>query len=181
MNTALPIFTTDRITLRPLTFDDQHWVLALQQDALWLKYIGSKNVNSLDDACDYIGKTNAQREEWGYGLLAVEDNDARRPLGVCGLFNRFSFECPDLGFAMLPYARGKGVCLEACERVIAWSALKGYSFLTAMTHPENRASQNLLLRLGFEKQGLYFDKAFPGQHLYRLTLLTKEARLSKNS
>ena len=96
MNTALPIFTTDRITLRPLTFDDQHWVLALQQDALWLKYIGSKNVNSLDDACDYIGKTNAQREEWGYGLLAVEDNDARRPLGVCGLFNRFSFECPDL-------------------------------------------------------------------------------------
>ncbi|GFD67568.1 GNAT family N-acetyltransferase [Alteromonas sp. KUL106] len=170
MNTDLSAFTTDRITLRPLTFDDQHWILALQQDALWLKYIGSKNVNTLEDACDYIAKTNAQRKEWRYGLLAVELSETGQPLGVCGLFNRFSFECPDLGFAMLPHARRSGLCFEACQCVINWSASQGYRFLTAMTHPENTASQNLLLRLGFKKQGLYFDKAFPGQHLFRLEL-----------
>ncbi len=170
MNTNTSFLTNDRITLRPLTYDDKHWILALQQDALWLKYIGSKNVNNVDDACDYIGKTNAQREEWGYGLLAVELSETKQPLGVCGLFNRFAFECPDLGFAMLPEARRNGVCFEACQCVIAWSASQGYRFLTAMTHPENMASQKLLMRLGFEKQGLYFDKAFPGQHLYRLEL-----------
>jgi len=62
VNTNTAIFTNDKITLRPLTFDDKHWVLALQQDPLWLRYIGSKNVHTVDDACDYIGKTNAQRE-----------------------------------------------------------------------------------------------------------------------
>ncbi|WP_394223693.1 GNAT family N-acetyltransferase [Alteromonas gracilis] len=170
MNTDSSTFTTQRISLRPLTYDDQHWVLALQQDALWKKFIGSRNVNSLEDACDYISRTNAQREEWGYGLLAVELKETKQPLGVCGLFNRFAFVYPDLGFAMLPEARGKGVCLEACQCVINWSAARGYRFLTAMTHPENVASQNLLSRLGFEKQGLYFDKAFPGQHLYRLEM-----------
>ena len=170
MNTEASILTSDRITLRPLTFDDQHWVLALQQDELWLKYIGSKNVNTLDDACDYIGKTNAQREEWGYGLLAVELNDTKQPLGVCGLFNRFAFECPDLGFAMLPEARGSGLCHEACKKVIAWATAEGYGFLTAMTHSDNKASQKLLHRLGFKKQGLYFDKTFPKQHLFRVEL-----------
>ena len=170
MNTDSSALMTPRNSLRPLTYSDQHWILALQQDALWQKFIGSRNVNSVEDACDYISKTNAQREEWGYGLLAVELNETKQPLGVCGLFNRFSFVCPDLGFAMLPEARGKGVCLEACQCVIDWSALKGYRFLTAMTHPENIPSQNLLSRLGFEKQGLYFDKAFPVQHLYRLEM-----------
>ena len=170
VNTNTAIFINDKITLRPLTFDDKHWVLALQQDPLWLRYIGSKNVETVDDACDYIGKTNAQREEWGYGLLAVELTETKQPLGVCGLFNRFAFECPDLGFAMLPEARGKGICYEACQCVIAWSASKGYRFLTAMTHPENMASQKLLQRLGFNKQGFYFDKTFPKQHLFRLEL-----------
>ncbi|MBT3135511.1 GNAT family N-acetyltransferase [Alteromonas sp. ALT199] len=170
MNTETSILTSDNITLRPLTFDDQRWILTLQQDELWLKFIGSKNVNTLDDACDYIGKTNAQREEWGYGLLAVELNDTKQPLGVCGLFNRFAFECPDLGFAMLPEARGSGLCHEACRKVIAWSASKGYGFLTAMTHPDNKASQKLLQRLGFNKQGLYFDRTFPKQLLFRLEL-----------
>ncbi len=170
MNTSMSNFTTHRITLRPLTIADQNWVLALQQDALWLKYIGSRNVNNLDDACDYIGKTNAQREEWGYGLLAVELTETKKPLGVCGLFNRFAFAFPDLGFAMLPEARRSGLCLEACQCVIDWSVSQGYRFLTAMTHPENTASQNLLLRLGFKKQGLYFDKGIPGQYLYRLEI-----------
>jgi len=39
-----------------------------------------------------------------------------------------------------------------------------------MTHPENMASQKLLQRLGFNKQGFYFDKTFPKQHLFRLEL-----------
>lgn len=170
MNTNSSIFTRNDIALRPLTFDDKQWVLALQQDPLWLKYIGSKNVNTLDNACDYIGRTNAQREEWGYGLLAVEATDTKQPLGVCGLFNRFAFECPDLGFAMLPEARGRGICYAACQCVIAWSASEGYRFLTAMTHPENMASQKLLRRLGFKKLGFYFDKTFPKQHLFKLDL-----------
>lgn len=161
---------SERLFLRPLTFADKHWVLALQKEEMWLKFIGSRNVNSLDDACDYIARTNAQREEWGYGLLAVEDKHNNIPLGVCGLFNRFAFECPDLGFAMLPQARGQGLCYEACNAVIGWARENGYAFLTAMTHPENKKSQQLLLRLGFEDHGFYFDKSFEQQRLFWLTL-----------
>ncbi len=170
MNNIMKLLTSERLNLRPLTFSDKHWVLSLQQDELWLKFIGSRNVNTLDDACDYIAKTNEQREEWGYGLLAIEDKASGEPLGVCGLFNRFAFSCPDLGFAILPQARNKGLCFEACECVINWAQGQKYAFLTAMTHPENKASQHLLLRLGYKLQGRYFDKGFVGQNLYWLDL-----------
>lgn len=171
MNSNSTNLYSERLCLRPLTLADQHWVLALQQDALWLKYIGSKGVNTLQDACDYIENTNAQRQEWGYGLWAVEDKHTAQPLGVCGLFNRFAFQCPDLGFAMLPESRGKGICQEACHAVITWAKAQNYTFLTAMTHPENSASQCVLQRVGFTKQGVFFDKAFSGQTLFWLSLI----------
>lgn len=159
-----------RVRLRPLSYQDQEWVLALQQDPQWVKFIGSRAVNTREDACDYIARTNAQREEWGYGLLAIEDIKTDLPLGVCGLFNRFAFTCPDLGFALLPEARGRGICQEACELVIQWARSQGYSFLTGMTHPDNTRSQALLTKLGYEKQGWYFDKSYPVQALYWLSL-----------
>ena len=85
---------TPRLRLRPLSLDDKHWILTLNRDPLWLKFIGCKSIFTLQDACDYIARTNAQRDEWGYGLCAVECQSTGNPLGVCGLFNRFSFcEC----------------------------------------------------------------------------------------
>ena len=174
MSTQLHFANTDlireRLRLRLLHFGDKHWVLRLQQDDLWVRFIGSRGVNTLDDACDYIERTNAQRAEWGYGLWAVEDKLSQQPLGVCGLFNRFAFDYPDLGFAMLPEARGKGICKEACSRVIEWAESKHYGFLTAMTHPENEASQHVLRRVGFQKHGAYFDKTFPKQQLFWIDL-----------
>ncbi|NDV91515.1 GNAT family N-acetyltransferase [Alteromonas sp. 345S023] len=161
---------TQRLTLRPLSLDDRQWILTLNRDPLWLKYIGCKNIFTLDDACDYIVQTHAQQQEWGYGLQAIECNKTHQPLGVCGLFNRFAFRYPDLGFALLPEGRGAGICKEACEGVIKWATEQGYEFLTAMTHPENSASQHVLERLGFKPRGYYYDKAFPGQTLFWLNL-----------
>lgn len=167
---------SERLCLRLLHVEDKHWVLRLQQDPLWIKFIGSRGVNSLDDANDYIERTNAQRAEWGYGLWAVVDKNSQQPFGVCGLFNRFAFTCPDLGFAILPEARGQGVCIEACNRVIAWAQDENYRFLTAMTHPENKASQHVLTRVGFKKHGAYFDKSFPKQDLFWLDLPRARSR-----
>lgn len=161
---------TTRLQLRPLDFNDSGWVLALNRDPMWLKYIGCKGILTLDDARDYIAQTHAQQQEWGYGLLAIECKKTQQPLGVCGLFNRFAFSCPDLGFALLPEGRGKGVCLEACSGVVGWAKRQGFEFLTAMTHPENKASQHVLQRLGFNRRGHYYDKAFPGQTLFWLNL-----------
>jgi len=159
--------SSPRLILSPLTYEDREWVLALNQDPLWLRFIGSRGVLNIDDADDYIYRTNAQLSEWGYGLLAIRCKQTNTAFGMCGLINRFSFCCPDLGFALLPSARGQGIGLEAGDTVIKWAQSQGeFHFLTAMTHPQNTRSQQLLNRLGFIKQGYYFDKGLPKQILF---------------
>lgn len=162
-----------RLTLCPLTYDDRAWVLALNQDPLWLRFIGSRGVNNLDDAGEYIYRVNAQIDEWGYGLLALKCRHTNAAYGLCGLVNRFAFSCPDMGFALLPSARGQGIGLEAGKAVIAWAQSQSkFSFLTAMTHPENIRSQQLLSKLGFNQHGYYFDKGMPKQRLFWRSLTT---------
>jgi len=158
---------TPRLLLTPLQFDDYEWVLTINQDPLWLQFIGDRGVSNAADAKEYIYRINTQLSEWGYGLLAVKCRKTHQALGLCGLINRYAFTCPDLGFALLPHARGQGIVFEAAHSVIEWARVnRHFPFITAMTHPENARSQHVLEQLGFQKQGTFFDKGLPGQHLY---------------
>ncbi len=164
-------FSTSRLTVCALTSDDAPWLLTLNQDPLWLRFIGNRGVHSLADAHQYIARTAAHFDEWNYGLLAVKDTQSKAPLGLCGLINRFLFTCPDLGFALLPEARGRGVAKEASSAVIHWAKdeLK-FDYLTAMTHPENLKSQQVLTSLAFEKRGKLCIDQEGVQSFYRLNL-----------
>jgi ribosomal-protein-alanine N-acetyltransferase len=158
---------TPRLSLTPLQFADHEWVLAINQDPLWLKFIGDRGVSNADQAKEYIYRINAQLSEWGYGLLAVKSRKTQQALGLCGLINRYAFTCPDLGFALLPHARRQGIVFEAAHGVIEWAKINRlFACITAMTHPENYRSQHVLEQLGFNKQGTFFDKGLPGQRLF---------------
>lgn len=164
-------FSTRRLTLCALASDDAPWLLTLNQDPLWLRFIGNRGVHAISDAHQYIARTKAHLDEWNYGLLAVKDAHSNTPLGLCGLINRFLFTCPDLGFALLPEARGRGIAREACNTVIEWARdeLK-FNYLTAMTHPENLKSQQVLASLMFEKRGKLCVDADGPQSFFRLNL-----------
>lgn len=158
---------TPRLSLTPLQFEDHEWVLAINQDPLWLQFIGDRGVSNADQAKEYIYRINAQLSEWGYGLLAVRCRKTRQALGLCGLINRFAFTCPDLGFALLPHARNQGIGYEAANGVLEWAKVsRQFAFITAMTHPDNHRSGQVLEQLGFTSQGTFFDKGLPGQRLY---------------
>ena len=48
------VLETDRLILRQLETSDTAFILKLVNDPSWLRYIGDKGVNSLEDAKDYI-------------------------------------------------------------------------------------------------------------------------------
>lgn len=162
------LLLTERLALTPLTHADKRWVVEMHQDPLWKQFIGNRGVTNVDDAIDYIDRVNAQLAEWGYGLLAVRNRKTNVPYGVCGLINRFTFRCPDLGFALLPSARKQGIAFEASKAVVDWVDMdEKMDFITASTHVENNRSQHLLKQLGFQKRGPYFiDKSSPVQTLF---------------
>lgn len=149
------ITSTERLRLRELVHDDAAFIMELVNDPAWLRYIGDRNVHSLEDARGYIDKIrNGGYAKYGFGLWAVDSLESGESLGLCGLIRRDVLEHPDLGFAFLERHRGKGYAREASAAVLELARERfGFTKLLAVTTPDNGASQKVL-----ESQGFHFER-----------------------
>lgn len=141
---------TARLTIRPLTLDDAAFIVTLLNDADWLRFIGDKTVHSDDDARRYLASGPlAMYATHGFGLCAVERNDHRSTIGMCGLIKREGLEDVDIGYAFLPEGRGQGYALEATQAVLEYGLnTMGFARIVAITDPDNAASTRVLQRIG---------------------------------
>lgn len=147
-----PALETSRLRLRPLTEADAPFILELVNDAAWLAYIGDKAVHSLEDARRYLREGPiGMYAALGIGLCAMDLKAPEpRPVGLCGLLVRDGSPEVELGYALLPEARGQGLMREAA---LAWINFGERQLnlreVHAYTHAENGASQALLATMGF--------------------------------
>ena len=144
---------TERLRLRLFSREDAAMVLELVNDPLWIRFIGDRNVRSLDDARGYIEKPMRSYAEHGFGLYVVERKSDGEALGMCGLVKRDTLPEPDLGFAFLERFRGKGYALEAARATLAYARDSlGLARILAIATPTNERSNSLLARLGFVRE-----------------------------
>ena len=67
----------------------------------------------------------------------------------------------EIGYALLPSERGKGYCTEAVQIIVDYLFLtKDTVRIQAGTHVENTASQKILERIGFKREGLMRKEMF---------------------
>jgi RimJ/RimL family protein N-acetyltransferase len=142
---------TERLRLRPLVTDDAPFFLQLVNDPGWRRFIGDRNLHTLEAAEDSIRQgPQASYAEHGFGLMLVERREDATPLGICGLLQRPTLPGPDLGFAMLGVHAGHGFTSEAGAAALAsaWDE-HGLDAVLAITDPDNAASIRVLEKLGF--------------------------------
>lgn len=142
---------TERLAIRPFTAGDAAFTLELVNDADWLRFIGDKNVHSLDDAQRYLRDgPMAMWAQHGHGLACVERVSDGAAIGMCGLIKRDTLDDIDLGFAFLPVVRGQGFAREAAAATLArgFGAL-GLKRIVAITDIDNQASARVLEAVGF--------------------------------
>ena len=151
----MKVLETDRLIIRHLTTDDAEFVLDLLNDPSFIRYIGDKQVRTLDDACAYVRNGPARSyETYGFGLNLVELKTEGTPIGICGLFKRDTLPEPDIGFAFLPAYWKQGYALEAAAAVMKHGReTLGVKVVLAITTPDNEASGKLLSKIG-----LRFDR-----------------------
>lgn len=149
---------TARLNIRPFTEDDAAFILELVNDADWLRFIGDKQVHTLDDARRYLRDGPLKMyAEHGHGLCGVERRSDDRTIGMCGLIKRDSLDDVDLGFAFLPAARSLGYAREAAAAVLAYGLSSlGLRRIVAITDVDNGASARVL-----EAVGLHFERLLP--------------------
>jgi RimJ/RimL family protein N-acetyltransferase len=147
---------TPRLRLRQLTVADAPFMLALVNDPAWLRYVGDRHVRDLAGARDYIVRGPiAMYERSGHGLWLAERKDDGVALGLCGLIAREGLPDVDIGFALLPEFRRQGYAHEAAEACLEYARnTLGLARVVAITTQDNRASGELLERLGMTFEAL---------------------------
>ncbi len=146
---------TQRLTLRQLTTDDAPFILGLLNTPGWLKFIGDKNVRSIEEAEQYLlnGPIKSYHDN-GFGLSLISLKEDGIPIGMSGIIKRDTLDTPDIGYALMPEFAGKGYAYEIASAIVKYARqeLKLPS-LCAITLPTNTVSKNLLEKLGFTNQG----------------------------
>ncbi len=142
---------TARLKIRWLELDDAKFIYRLVNDPMWIRYIGDKNVATLEDAKTYIetGPLKMYRS-LGFGLNHVSLKEDGAPLGICGMLKRETVDDVEIGFAFLPEFRRQGYALEAATAVLEYGcSVLQISRIAAILTPDNQASRRLLGKLGF--------------------------------
>ncbi len=163
---------TERLEIRPFCLEDAPFILRLLNEPSFVQNIADKGVRTLAQARTYLSEGPlASYAAHGHGLWMVLDRETGAALGMCGLIRRSSLPEPDLGYAFVPEAWGRGYAREAAAACLGWGRARlGLSIVLAIVSPANTASIRLLAALGFERTGA--QEAAPGDwvEVYRLSL-----------
>ena len=147
----MPELKTERLEIVELTETDADFIFQLMNDSDWIKNIGDRGINTVQDAKRYIiDKLVPAYTEYGFGFHLVKHKSDQKPLGICGIIKRSFLDHADIGFAFLPEYRGKGFAFEACTAIYQFAQQKqAFGQIAAITIPSNTPSIRLLEKMGF--------------------------------
>ncbi len=156
------LLETERLIIRKLTLDDASFFFELVNDPDWIRFIGDRNVQTIDDAKDYLqNRIFKSYEDSGFGFYAVVLKSTNEVVGITGFVDRDELEDVDVGFAFLPKGRGKGYAFESTQALMEYG-IKTLKFkkVLAIANNDNERSHNLLKKLGFvfEKYVKLYDE-----------------------
>ena len=123
-----------------------------------MRWVG--NGDTLDRAqCEqWIEITRRNYERYGYGMYAIVERASAEVIGFCGLVHPGSQPTPELKYALLRRAWGKGFATEAASALLAFGATRfGLRTIIATTAPENSASHKVLRKAGMRQGELRTD------------------------
>src|SRR6476469_6065198 len=133
---------SERLIMNPVRTEDYEFIRKLVNTEGWLKFIGDRNIHSIDASKAYIQKIiDSSTIDYWVAFL----KETKKPIGMVSLVKRDYLEHFDIGFAFLPEYTGKGYAYEATYAVL--QKLKEATDITeilAITIPGNISSIKLL-------------------------------------
>lgn len=153
----IPALFTDHLILRKIEHTDLTFIHSHFSNETVCKYmVDNEPVKTIEEAKDIIkwshgDATNPTNNRW---LITLKDT--QEPIGTIG-FHKWDKRnnITDIGYDLTPEAWQKGYMTEAITAVLPFlfEELK-VNKVQAIVHVDNQASQLLLKKVGFEKEGL---------------------------
>ena len=147
----MKILETDRAILREVIEEDAGFILDLLNQPSFIRYIGDRNVRTVEQAREYIENRLVESyRKFGFGMWAVELKETGEVIGLCGFVRRDGLPDADIGFAFLPPFEGKGYAYECAAAALRYGEdVLNLGSVLAITSKDNEKSGKLLGKLGF--------------------------------
>jgi len=155
------ILYTNRLQLSPISAEDASFILKLINCPGFIRFIGDRQVRTILQAKQYIGNL---LEDPNITYWKIIKSDTLEPIGVVTWLQREYLPAPDLGYALLPEFEGQGYAFEASKTWLSHQKIPNTPVL-AICQAEHKSSIKLLLKLGFQREGL-FEKDGKLMHQY---------------
>lgn len=147
---------TERLILHPTHEEDADFIYRLLNTDKWKRYIGDRNIQSVEDARSYIvSRMHPQLKALGFANNTIIRKVDEVKIGTCGLYNRDGIEGLDIGYALLPEHEGCGFGREAVSAVLQFGfQVLNVNEINAYILPTNTSSINLVQHLNFKLVGI---------------------------
>ncbi|WP_333660296.1 GNAT family N-acetyltransferase [Chishuiella changwenlii] len=153
-----PILETDRLIIRPMTLDDVEGHFSMDSQPEVHTYLKAEPLQKIEESEKMIESIQIQYKNFGVGRVAVIEKESGEFIGWTGfkfieekeaINNQFGFL--DFVYRYKKEAWGKGYATEAAKACMDYYLKEMTHFkLNALTHIENKASRNVLEKIGFE-------------------------------
>ena len=165
-----PVLTTESLTFRQPSTDDQRDVLALRSDPEINKYLGRQPSKTIEDAINFINKVNENIEKNNSIYWVITFTKTKEFVGTICLFD-FSNEknsC-EIGYELMTKFQRQGIMKEATKKIIDYAFhTMQFQKIVAFTHNDNQNSTKLLEKFDFKKS-VEADKENPDLNIFTLT------------
>ena len=137
------------IRLVALTTEHVPALLETMRDADVLRYTRTPNPMPEGWVHEYLDRFDGENR-MGWAIL---DGDEFVGYAVTGPIDRESLEV-ELGYAVSPWARGRGVATETLRQLTQWAFDEGMQRVTAVISVDNPASSRVAAKVGYTLEGV---------------------------
>jgi RimJ/RimL family protein N-acetyltransferase len=169
-----PTLTTDRLVLRRWRADDRAPFAALNADPVVMEHL--LNPLTRDESDAFVDRIEAEFDECGFGLWAVEVPDSARFIGFVGL-HRVPFDAPftpavEVGWRLARDHWGQGFATEAAREAVRFGFdAAGLENIVSFTTLANARSWQVMERLGMVRGADFEHPNVPVGHRLRPHIL----------
>lgn len=157
-----PVLETERLRLRQLGLADTEALFQTLSSEEVMRYYGRYPLLEQVEAAELIERFRLLFEDYRGIRWGIELKENAQIIGSVGFHAwAFSHNRAEIGYELNEAYQGQGYAREALTATISYAFQDmGLNRIEALVYPENEASEKLLLRLGFDLEGLLKQYAF---------------------
>ena len=150
------LLETERLVLRRYQSNDLDRLDRLNSNVEVMRYIGDGSLRSREQTQASIVRTQRIYDLFpGLGFWIAEEKPRRNFVGVFALIYIPKTVEVEVGYRLVKSAWGRGLATEGASALVRYGILElGLDRVVGLTHPDNAASQNVLMKAGLVRRGM---------------------------